>query len=176
MSPKLRKAVLAGHLTSSVGWIGAVVTYLSLGVTAVVSTDVQTVRGVWIAMEVTGWFVIVPLALGSLVTGLAMALGTKWGLFRHYWVLISLVLTLFAVTILLLHMPTVSALADLARKADAATLLDLGGDLAHPAIGLVVLLVIQVLNIYKPRGMTRYGQRRTAKRADIDDRAAAPFR
>ncbi len=67
-------------------------------------------------------------------------------------------LTAFAVS--LLHMPTVSAMADIAREAEGDQLHDLGGDLIHPRIGLVVLLVIQVLNVYKPRGMTGYGQRK----------------
>jgi hypothetical protein len=58
-------------------------------------------------MELTGWYVIVPLAVAALLTGLVMALGTPWGLFRHYWVLISLVLTILATVVLLLHMPTV---------------------------------------------------------------------
>jgi hypothetical protein len=61
---------------------------------------------------------------------------------------------------LLLHMPTVSSMADLAQEAEGAGLEGLGGDLLHPGIGLVVLLVIQVLNLYKPRGMTRYGWRK----------------
>jgi hypothetical protein len=34
------------------------------------------------------------------------------------------------------------------------------GDLFHPGVGLLVLLVITVLNVYKPRGMTRYGWRK----------------
>jgi hypothetical protein len=76
-----------------------------------------------------------------------MALGTKWGLFRHYWVLFSFLLNIFATVILLLHMPDVSALADVAQAAGDATLEGLGGDLIHPALGLVVLLVIQVLNV-----------------------------
>jgi hypothetical protein len=160
MPPRVRKFALATHLTFSVGWIGAVVAYLALGVAAARSQDAQTVRGAWIAMELTGWYVIVPLALGSLLTGLVMALGTKWGLFRHYWVLFAFVLTTFATVVLLLHMPTVSSLADVAREADGAKLDELGGDLFHPAVGLVVLLVIQVLNIYKPPGMTRYGWRK----------------
>jgi len=101
------------------------------------------------------------LALASLLTGLVMSLGTRWGLFRHYWVLISFVLTVFATTILLLHMPDVSSIADVAREADAADLTGgLGGDLFHPSVGLLVLLVIQVLNVYKPRGLTRYGWRK----------------
>ena len=111
-------------------------------------------------MEVIGWFVIVPLALAALVTGIAMALGTKWGLFRHYWVVISLALTVFSVVVLLLHMPTVTTTAEVARGADLVTLRSLGGDLFHPGIGLLILLIVQVLNVYKPQGLTKYGWRK----------------
>jgi hypothetical protein len=160
MTPGLRKLALTAHLIVSLGWIGAVVAYLALGVSAMTSQDAQTVRAAWIAMEVTGWFVILPLAVAALVTGLVMALGTPWGLFRHYWVLITLVLTILATVVLGLHMPTVTSLADQARSADDAHLGGLGGDLLHPGLGLVVLLVITALNVYKPRGLTRYGWRK----------------
>jgi hypothetical protein len=160
MTPGLRKFALTVHLTFSVGWIGAVVAYLALGVSAVTSQDAQSVRAAWIAMELTGWFVIVPLAIAALLTGLVMSLGTPWGLFRHYWVLTTLVLTVFANIILLLHMPSVSSLADVAREADGADLGGLGGDFLHAGGGLLVLLVTTVLNVYKPRGMTRYGWRK----------------
>ena len=100
------------------------------------------------------------LAVAALLTGLVMSLITSWGLFHHYWVPIALVLTVFATAILLLHMPTVSSLADVAREADDATLKRLGGDLFHPGLGLVVLVVITALNVYKPRGLTRYGWRK----------------
>src|ERR687888_1288812 len=130
MTSGLRKFALAVHLTLSVGWIGAVVAYLALGVSAVTSQDAQTVRAAWIAMELTGWFAIVPLALAALLTGIVMALGTPWGLFRHYWVLISLALTVFATVVLLLHMPTVSSLAAMVREAEGADLRGgHGGDL-----------------------------------------------
>jgi hypothetical protein len=160
MRPGLRKLMLAIHLTFSVGWIGAVVAYLALGLTAITSDSTTTVRSAWTGMEVIGWYVIVPLALSSLVTGIVMALGTKWGLFRYYWVVISFVLTLFATVVLLLHMPSVTTNAHAAQHLDGPALQALGGDLEHPAIGLVVLLVVQVLNIYKPPGLTRYGWRK----------------
>ena len=169
MPPGLRKFALATHLSVSVGWIGAVVAYLALSAASMTSQDALTVRAAWIAMELAGWFAIVPLALASVLTGLVMALATNWGLFRHYWVLISFVLTVVATVVLLLHMPDVSVLADIARRVESGGLdgpdrhlyarLD-DGDLLHPALGLVVLLVIQVLNVYKPRGITPYGQRR----------------
>jgi hypothetical protein len=160
LSPALRKLALTVHLTSSVGWIGAVVAYLALGVAAVTSSDTQTVRAAWAGMELTGWWVIVPLSTAGLLTGLVMSLGTRWGLFRHYWVLISLVLTIICVAVLQLHMPTVSAMASLARNADGADLRALGGDLFHPGVGLVLLLLIAGLNVYKPAGLTPYGWRK----------------
>ena len=170
MPPGLRKFALTAHLTFSAGWIGAVVAYLALGVSAVTSRDARTVRAAWIAMEVTGWFAIVPLALAALLTGLVMALGTPWGLFRHYWVVITFVLTVLATVVLLLHMPTVSALADVAQAADSASLAGLGGDLFHPGAGLLVLLVIMGLNVYKPRGMTPYGARKHQEERTVSQR------
>src|SRR5258708_5172473 len=96
MTPRLRKFALAAHLTFSVGWIGAVMAYLALVVAAMTGQGTQTLRAGWIAMELIGWYVLVPLSLASLLTGLVMSLGTPWGLFRHYWVLFSLALTIFA--------------------------------------------------------------------------------
>jgi hypothetical protein len=161
LTPGLRKVALIVHLTVSVGWIGAVVVFLALVVAAMTSQDAQTLRAAWIAMDLTGSFTIVPLALGSLLTGLVMSLGTKWGLFRHYWVLISLVLTILAIVILLGNMQTVSFFAGLAAETDRADVgalrSGLRGELLHAGIGLLVLLVIQVLNVYKPRGLTPYG-------------------
>ena len=160
MPPAVRKLALTIHLTSSVGWIGAVVAYLALGVAAVTSSDAQTVRAAWTAMDLTGWWVIVPLAIAALATGLVMSVGTPWGLFRHYWVLISLALTVLCTVVLVLHMPTVSAMAIRARSSDGADLRALGGDLFHPGVGLLLLLAITVLNVYKPAGLTPYGWRK----------------
>src|SRR5258707_937631 len=160
MSPGVRKFALIVHLTSSVGWIGAVLAYLALGIAAVTSPDAQTVRAAWTAMDLTGWWAIVPLAIAALLTGLVMSLATHWGLFRHYWVLISLALTILCTVVLLLHMPTVSATARLAQHVDGADLRALGGDLFHPGVGLLVLLAIAVLNVYKPAGVTPYGWRK----------------
>ena len=165
LSGPRRKLALAIHLTVSVGWIGAVLAYVALGVAARTSTDVQTVRGAWVAMELVGWYVLVPLAIGSLLTGLVMALGTRWGLFRYYWVLFSFALTTLVTVVLVLHMPDVSASADAARDASGSRLAGLGGDLFHSLLGLVVLVLILMMNVYKPPGLTRYGWRKQAERS-----------
>jgi len=163
LRPRLRKATLALHLATSVGWIGGVIAYLALSVTAIKTTDPDTVRSAWLAMEIIGWYALVPLGVAALVTGIAMGAGTRWGLFDHYWVTISLILTSIALAVLVLHMPDVSTTADYTRTATDAQLTSLGGDIAHPSIGLAVLLIVHVLNIYKPRGRTRRGQRSAAR-------------
>ena len=165
--PRLRKLVLTVHLVFSVGWIGAVSAYLALGVSAVTSQDAQTVRAAWIAMKLTGWFVVVPLALASLVTGLVQSLGTKWGLFRHYWVLAKLLINVFATIVLLLYMQTLGSLAGVAAETtlSSADLREARISLVvHAGGGLLVLLVPMILSVYKPRGMTRYGRRKQHER------------
>ena len=162
MSPGLRKLALSVHIALSVGWIGAVAAYMALDVTVATSEDIRTLHAAYLAMELIVRSVIVPLAFAALVTGLVMSLGTKWGVFRHYWVLISLLLTSLATVVLLLETRTIGALADLA--ADPATsgedLRALGSTLVHSVGGTVVLLAVLVLNVYKPQGMTPYGWRK----------------
>ena len=163
MGPHLRHSMLIVHILCSVGWIGAVAAYTALGVAAAVSADAETVRASWLAMELTGWWVIVPFGCSTLVTGLVMSLGTVWGLLQHYWVVIALVLTTIALTVLVLHMPVVSQTAAAMRTADDVTAAGAGGDVVHPTLGLVVLVVVAVLNVVKPKGMTPWGYRQRAR-------------
>jgi heme/copper-type cytochrome/quinol oxidase subunit 2 len=162
MTRRLRRVALAAHITLAVGWIGAVASYIALDVAAATSQDARTLRAAYLAMELIAWYVIVPLALASLITGLVMAIGTKWGLFRHYWVLISLLLTIIATVVLLAETQTIGYSADIAAdpRTSGDDLRAPGSTLVHSVGGTVVLLVILVLNVYKPRGMTRYGWRK----------------
>ncbi len=143
MTPGLRKFALTAHVTFSVGWLGAVAAYLAVAIAGLVSQDAQVMNSGYSTMELTGWFVIVPLSLAALFTGLVQSLGTEWGLFRFYWVVVKLVLTLGAVTILLMHMPAVAR-----RSGVQAEVIHAGG-------GLLVLLVTTALSVYKPWGRIR---------------------
>jgi hypothetical protein len=162
MSPGVRKFALAAHLTLSVGWIGAVAAYMALDVSAATSQDVQILRAAYFGMESIARYIIVPLAFASLVTGLVMSVGTKWGLLRHYWVLFSLLLTVIATAVLVVETQVISSLADMAAdpRTSGDELRALGSTLVHSVGGTVVLLVVLALNVYKPQGMTRYGLRK----------------
>ena len=75
--------------------------------------DAQMVRAVYLAMKLTTWFVIVPLAFVSLVSGIMSSLGTCWGLLGHYWVLLKLLITIRATIVLLIHTRPIDRLASI---------------------------------------------------------------
>jgi len=162
MTPGLRKLALTAHITTSVGWLGAVAGFLALAIAGLTSPDVQLMRAAYLAMALTGWFVIVPLSVASLVTGLVASLGSPWGLFQHYWVVAKLLITVIASVVLLGHMRPISAIARVAAGTtlSATELVDVRLQLVGDAgAALAVLVLAATLSVYKPRGRTRYGQR-----------------
>jgi hypothetical protein len=173
LTPRVRKFALTAHVTSSVGWLGAVAGFLALAVAGLTSEDAQMVRAAYLTMELTGWFVLVPLALASLLTGLVQSLGTTWGLFRHYWVLAKLLINVFATIVLLLFMQTLSSLGGVAAETrlsnDDLGVLRSPSPVLHACAALVLLLVATALAIYKPRGMTRYGRRKQHEQRTVSE-------
>ncbi|MHA7284516.1 DUF2269 domain-containing protein [Arthrobacter sp. TMS2-4] len=161
MPPRVRKAALVLHIGSSVGWLGAVITFLALAITAAATADENLTRALYISMDVIGRTALVPLSVATLVTGIIQSLGTQWGLIRHYWVIVKLVITLISTVILVLYIQTLTALAEAAL--DPATGIGPGevlpnlSPVLHATAALLVLTAALGLSIYKPRGLTGFG-------------------
>src|SRR5712671_5941748 len=170
MTIGVRKFALTAHVTSSIGLLGSIAAFLTLAIAGLTSQDIKMVRAAYLAMEVIARFVIVPLAFASLLTGLIQSLGTPWGLFQHWWVLVKLLLTVFATIVLLVQMELIGYAARLAAEATLprADLRAAGIQLmVHAAGGLLVLLVPMVLSVYKPPGMTQNARRRQHEQPPI---------
>lgn len=184
MSPRGRQLLLTTHVLLSVGWLGAVAAFLALSLAGLTSVDAQVMRGAYIAMDLVGRYVIVPLSLASLLSGVVQALATPWGLFKHYWVLAKLVLTVLSTLLLLLHQFT--AVATAAERVMRAALDSsprdevgrLGTQLVLDAgLALVVLTGITALSVFKPWGRTPW--ERGPPDGDAPDpgaRPGAPFK
>ncbi|MDH2388482.1 MULTISPECIES: hypothetical protein [Streptomyces] len=167
----VRKSLLTAHVTFSLGWLGAVGAFLALAVTGLSTADAETARAAYVAMDVVGWAVIVPLGAATLISGVVQSFGTVWGLFRHYWVIAKLLITTLALVLLLVHMQPVGHLADAAARAALE-----GGELqglrvqlvADAGAAIAALLTAAGLSVFKPRGVTRYGlRRRRMERASL---------
>jgi hypothetical protein len=177
LAPGVRKLALTAHVVCSVGWLGAVIGFLALSIVALVSQEAATVRGAYLVMEPAAWLVLVPLAFASLLTGLLQALGTTWGLFRHYWVLFKFLINVVATVVLLLYMQTFDSMAEVAAdpRSDLSAVRNVSPVL-HAALALLLLLVATTLAVHKPRGMTRYGRRKldVQPRQQQDDTTRVP--
>jgi hypothetical protein len=148
----------------SVGWLGAIAGFLVLSIAGLTSQDPERVRAAYIAMNLIGQSAIVPLSVAALLTGLVQALGTHWGLFRYYWVVVKFALTIGATILLLLHQFTAVAVAASRVSGVAAGTLPEVGRLGTQLVGdaglaVLVLLATTTLSVYKPWGLTRYGRR-----------------
>jgi hypothetical protein len=159
MSSRVSKAMLTTHITFSVGWMGTVAAFLALSIVGLIGNN-QTVRACYIAMEVVAWFIIVPFCFASLLTGLIQALGTHWGLFKHWWILVKLILTVIATLILMLHMQPISYLSDVATQkflaSDELKSLRIR-IIADAAAAILVLVAITTVSVYKPWGKIQFG-------------------
>ncbi|MCA0398836.1 MAG: hypothetical protein LCH51_15660 [Bacteroidetes bacterium] len=173
MTPFFRKFGLTAHITFSVGWFGAVAGFLALAIAGLTSENPKIVVSSYISMDLITWFVIVPACFGTLITGVIQSLATQWGLFRYYWILAKFLLTIVATIVLLVHMQPIRYMADIVAGTTIADsdLRSLRIQLiADAGAALLVLLVATTLSVYKPWGLTSYGQRKLneqQKRAPI---------
>jgi DMSO/TMAO reductase YedYZ heme-binding membrane subunit len=164
---RTRKWALTLHVASSVGWLGAVLAVLALAIGALAGSE-ETRRSAYVAAELVGWAVLVPLALASFATGVIQSLGTRWGLLRHYWVVFKLVITIVATVVLLLYTRTLDDFATAATHrpmtpADEA-LLETPSVVLHAAVATVLLAITTVLAVFKPVGLTVRGRKHAASR------------
>ncbi len=159
MTPGTRKLALVAHITTSVGWLGAVASFLAVAIAGLIRQDPATTSAAYLAMELVGWFVIVPLSFASLLTGIVSSLGTTWGLFRHYWVVAKITVTIPATVLLLFHLQPIGTISSAALAGASGVN---PGELriqlvAEAGAAILVLLVATILSVYKPPGLTRYG-------------------
>jgi hypothetical protein len=159
MTPRLSKFVFTSHITFSIGWLGAVAVFLALAITGLTSQNFQLARSAYLAMELSGWYIIVPFCFASLFTGIVQALGTKWGLFRYYWIVVKLFLTITVTILLLLHMQPISYLAGIAADTSIASIKDSRLQIqlvADAGAAIIILLITTTISVYKPWGKIQF--------------------
>jgi hypothetical protein len=145
----LRRLGLIVHILLSVGLLGAISSFFVL---VLVGMSGSASVGAFVAAERVSTLVILPLAVAGWAMGIVQALTTRWGLAKHYWVLIKLLLTSFAVIVLLAKQPLIHSIATGgAGRGQGFAAMQL---LVHAAGGFAVLSIALVLSVLKPEGRT----------------------
>lgn len=151
-----RKLLRVVHFLFTGGWIGGTAAMAFLAVLGAVTTDPETRRATYAVMSRLDMAFIVPLVLGSITSGVALAMRTPWGLFKHRWIVAKLVLAVamvvFAVSTV---MRWVQRLASASAHGDHDGLAALAARLVVAAvIFLLGLVTVVAIAVFKP-GATR---------------------
>ncbi len=173
MPCRLRKLVLTIHVVVSVGWIGIEAGLLALGLTGLYTRNPEVLRAAYIAIGLFGGIFVVPVSIGALITGVLLAVGTPWGLFRYYWIVAKFVMTvaLGAGGIFVLNQKLQEAAARVSGvPINTLTSADVGTlrfqIIAAVSVALLLLVTATTLSVYKPWGKTWFGQRKAFTRSE----------
>lgn len=153
-----RRASLVVHVVASAAWLGLTLGLLALGVTAATAASPVAVDAAVRCMKLFADWLLLPLALLTLVSGLVLALGTPWGLARYRWVYTKFWLTL-GTTVATFFALRPGANAAAAAVAAGRPLPDAGDVLFGPVVSLSAYVFMTVLSLLKPWGLTRRGRR-----------------
>jgi hypothetical protein len=157
-----RKTVLILHILAAGTWIGVDVLVGVFVLSGWLSGD-TAIRA--IAYQALGTFVVWPMliaGLTSLVTGVILGLGSKYGLVRYWWVAVKLALNLvLCLLIVVLLQPELGEVAAHGRALAAGTAddRDMSTLFFPPAVSLSALTLATVLAVAKPWGRVRRRER-----------------
>jgi hypothetical protein len=154
---RARQAVLTAHIVLSVGLLGDSAGFLAVALRAANADDPLVVRESVEVLSMFSLFFGIPLSMGSLVTGVALGVGTKWGVLRYPWVTAKLLLVL-----------SVMLVGSFVIGPAEATILDGGGDttgrlVAAGAYDVLALTLATGLSVFKPGGRFRRGASPTGR-------------
>jgi uncharacterized membrane protein len=158
LGARTRKSVLLVHIASAGAWLGIDVVMAVLVFTALGTDDDRTKALSFRALELVAVWPLLTMGMLCLLTGILLGLGSRYGLFRYWWVAVKLALNLLLSGLVLVALaPEVADAAERARQFDAGLPAPLGvGDLIFPPIvSPTALLVAMVLAVFKPWGRIR---------------------
>lgn len=152
------------HVAVSVGWMGAGAANLVLAASALRSPDGAIPAVVaYRAIHTLDTWLVIPAAFAALISGVVLSLGTVWGLVRHWWVLVKLVLTVAVIVFATLGIGVWVewSLIDTPALGPGPHAVRL---VVGAAANLVAFVTMIALSVWKPRGVTPWA----ADRARVD--------
>lgn len=158
LSRPARRATLVVHVIAAAGWLGLTLGLLALAFAAITTDSASVIEAAARSMKLFADWLVLPLALLTLLSGLLLSLGTPWGLAKHRWVYTKFWLTLAttAASAFALRPGINDTVATVSAGAPVTDPTDL---IAGPIVSLSAYLFMTVLSVLKPWGLTRRGRK-----------------
>jgi hypothetical protein len=141
---RARQALLTAHIIISVGLLGDSAGFLAVAIRASQTDDPAAVLELIKVLDMYSLVFGIPLSVGAILTGVALGLGTRWGVFRYPWVTAKLLLII-----------SVMLVGGLVINPAQNLMLQAGGDATSRLIGagaydVVALGTATALSVFKP--------------------------
>jgi hypothetical protein len=145
------------HLLFAGLWIGGAVGLNLLIVGLQVAENDGELHGFNLACKFLDDAVVIPGAVGCLASGFLICLLTNWGFFKHRWVVVKWILTVFCILFGTFQLgptvndqPLISQEEGLAALANPAYLDNYHASLAGGAVQVLLILFMFYLSVFKP--------------------------
>jgi uncharacterized membrane protein len=154
---RARKTVLL-HIMAAGTWFGLDVAMAVLVFTAIFTDSAEVRAHTLQSLRLVTVWPMFSAAMLSLITGVVLGLGSKYGLVRYWWVAIKLALNLILSTLIVTSLRgEVTKAADLGSELAAGANLDwnFSNMLFPPIVSPTALTVAFLLAVFKPWGRIR---------------------
>jgi hypothetical protein len=163
MTGSRRKVVLTVHLSAALGLFGASFVLFVGSLHAATRNDPQDAHAIYALLRLLTFSADIPLAVITLVGGLALALTSKWRIFRYWWVVGKLALYSATLTVgVTLIGPSIDKMLDVTEVSSPSesstrwTLVSVAG------VQVTMLLAAATLGVFKPSPLLRPRRHRAA--------------
>jgi len=159
LSPNLTKWLKSLHLLAVAGWAGGAVSLLILHFLRFNGVESgNELYGIDRAAHLIDMGVVVYLgAFGCLLTGLLYSIFTNWGFFRHKWVLIKWVITIFCILSGTFFLgPWETAMLNISHQSGDTALMNVGYlssmrlNFWFGIVQLILLIFAMFISVFKP--------------------------
>lgn len=174
LTVKQKNWLLSAHVVFAALWTGTVLSMFLLALRNQNSTNADVLRTLNSAINLLDDYVVIPSAIGSLLTGTFLCWLTVWGFFKHYWVIVKWIATVALIvfgTFWLFPWANAATAISEAQRLQALEnplyTFDAKGVLIGTVVQVCCLLVIIAISFLKPWG------RRSVKAQDSARSATA---
>jgi hypothetical protein len=150
LPPRWRKLVLTAHVITAVGWLGVDLVLLTFGISGLAGADPELV---YPAQSYIGRMLFAPLSALVWLIGVVNALVTPWGLVKHWWVLVKLLVTTLMLCLVVFSLyPALTEAGSLAAELPRRDRINM---VVAPSVSTSLLIFATGLSTYKPWGRVR---------------------
>ena len=162
-----KKWLLTLHILFAAIMFGVMVAFLILGITAANTTNVDVLQACYNSMHILAKTSVRASTIGTLVTGILLAVLTKWGLFKFYWIIAKELLVIaIGLGVFGMHSWTLQAITLVSQ--DGAAVLENPSFIVNNEqlfVGIVLqiisLVALYLLSVFKPWGLRKKEKKKT---------------